>query len=76
MCAHKNTPGKLNFITRLSTTTNQKGTRKEQGGMEFESNWTNHRKSSGFAAQVIRPATSFMPWSCKISISEGFHEFL
>jgi len=45
-------------------------------GMAFESDWTKHRKSSAFTAQVIRSATSFMPWSCRIPIGEGYHEFL
>ncbi|KAH1160743.1 hypothetical protein AAZX31_11G254100 [Glycine max] len=44
--------------------------------MEFESDWTKHRKSSAHTAQVIRSATSFMPWSCRIPIGEGFYEFL
>ncbi|ESW35739.1 hypothetical protein PHAVU_001G260700 [Phaseolus vulgaris] len=45
--------------------------------MEFESDWTKHRKSSAHTAQVIRSATSFtMPWSRRIPIVEGFYEFL
>lgn len=44
--------------------------------MEFESDWTKHRKSSAYTAHVIRPSTSFMPWSCRIPIGEGYHEFL
>lgn len=47
-----------------------------ESGMEFESDWTKHRKSSAFAAQEIHFATSFMPWSCRIPIGEGFHEFV
>lgn len=45
-------------------------------GMEFESGSSKHRKSSAHTAQVIRFATSFMPWSCRIPISEEFREFL
>lgn len=74
MCGQRNSSGNLKFITSLGT--KQKSNRKQEGGMEFESDWTKHRKSSAFTAQVIRSTTSFMPWSCKISISEGFHEFL
>lgn len=44
--------------------------------MESESDWTKHKKSSAYTAQVIRSATSFMPWSCRIPIGEGFYEFL
>lgn len=47
-----------------------------ESGMDFESDWENHRKSLAFTAQEIRFATSFMPWSCRIPISEGFYEFL
>lgn len=45
-------------------------------GMAYESDWTKHRKSLAFTAQVIRSATSFMPWSCRIPIGDGYHEFL
>lgn len=45
-------------------------------GMEYESDWTKHKKSSAFTAQVIRSATSFMHWSCKMPIGDGFHEYL
>lgn len=44
--------------------------------MEYVSDWTNHRKSSAFTSQVICGATFFMPWSLKIPIGDGFHEFL
>lgn len=47
----------------------------EKSGMEFESDWTKHRKSSILTAQAIRSATAFMPWSRKIPIGEGYHEF-
>ncbi|GMI87701.1 hypothetical protein HRI_002439400 [Hibiscus trionum] len=45
-------------------------------GMEYESDWTKNRLSSALTAQVIRSATSLMPWCCKIPIGDGFHEFL
>ncbi|GMI70824.1 hypothetical protein HRI_000751700 [Hibiscus trionum] len=45
-------------------------------GMEYESDWTKNRLSSVLTAQVIRSATSLMPWCCKIPIGDGFHEFL
>lgn len=59
----------------------QKTSKKDHCGskttvMEFESDWTKHRKSSAHTAQVIRSATSSMPWSCRIPIGEGFYEFL
>ncbi|MBA0760173.1 hypothetical protein Gotri_022936 [Gossypium trilobum] len=54
----------------------QSSTGKRAFGMEYESDWTKNRVSSAFTAQVIRSATSLMPWSCKIPIGDGFHEFL
>ncbi|KAK7368442.1 hypothetical protein VNO80_10468 [Phaseolus coccineus] len=44
--------------------------------MELQSDWIKHRKSSSYTAHVIRSATSFMPWSCRIPIGEGYYEFL
>lgn len=58
--------------TRIQLSINRIG----RSGMESESDWTKHRKWSAFTAQSIRSATSFMPWSSRISISEGYHEFL
>ncbi|KAK6930830.1 hypothetical protein RJ641_002623, partial [Dillenia turbinata] len=55
---------------------NRKYSNNNVRGMEFESDWTRNRKSLAHTALVIRPATSFMPWSCKIPIGDGFHEFL
>ena len=48
----------------------------ENPGMAFESEWTKHRKSLVYTAKGIRCATSFMPWSLKIPIGDGYHEFL
>lgn len=48
--------------------------RTRRSGMEFDSDWTKHRKSLTFTAQVISSSTSFIPWSSKIAISEGYHE--
>ncbi|KAI3816734.1 hypothetical protein L1987_16438 [Smallanthus sonchifolius] len=41
--------------------------------MEFEPDWTRLKKPSAFRTQVISTATS---WARKISISDGYHEFL
>lgn len=43
-------------------------------GMEFDSDLSKHRKSLTITAQVITSANSFIPWSSKIAISEGYHE--
>lgn len=64
------------FTNTLCTRTGRNYSKSKSSGMEFESDWTKHRKSSAFTAQVIRSATSFMPWSCKIPIGDGYHEFL
>ncbi|KAA8533298.1 hypothetical protein F0562_033169 [Nyssa sinensis] len=76
MCGGRNNSGKLEIDITLDRTTKKNYLRDRTTGMDFESDWTKHRKSSAFTAEVIRSATSFMPWSCKIPISEGYHEFL
>lgn len=68
----RDSPIKLQNITHTATSSKHK----REFGMDFESDWTRHVKSSAFAAPVIRSATSFMRWSCRIPISEGYHEFL
>ncbi|CDP13330.1 unnamed protein product [Coffea canephora] len=73
MCGKSNSSGG----SSLDSTIKKKDISTQRGGMEFESDWTKHCwKSSAFTAQAIRSATSFMPWSCKISRNEGFHEYL
>ena len=42
-------------------------------GME---SWKRQRKSSALTAQMICTATAFIPWSCKIPMNEGYHEFI
>lgn len=44
--------------------------------MELEPDWTKHRKLPAYTAHVMRSATFFMPWSCRIPIGDGYHEFL
>lgn len=69
--------GKFEFsIALVGVKKPPKYNRISESGMEFESDWMKHRKSSAFTAQVLCSATSFMAWSCRIPISEGFHEFL
>lgn len=65
--------GRVFFTDRLTETNFFKS---QSSGMEYESDWTKHRQSSMFTALVIRFATSFMPWSRKIPIGDGYHEFL
>lgn len=72
MCGKSHNSGNSSLGSKIK----HKDNRIQRSGMEFESDWTKHRKSSAFTALAIRSATSFMPWSCKISRSEGFHEFL
>ena len=74
MCGVGNsTRGLLNNLNERKVTDYSKS---RISGMEFESDWTKHRKSLAFTAEVIRSATAFMPWSCKIPIGDGYHEFL
>lgn len=74
MFGARNNSGRLG--NTLHRTTERNNSKSKSSGMAFESDWTKHRKSSAFTAQVIRSATSFMPWSCRIPIGEGYHEFL
>lgn len=76
MCGGINNSGKFESDITLSRTTKKDYIRNETTGMEFESDWTRHRKSSALTTHLIRSATSFMPWSRKIPIGEGYHEFL
>lgn len=76
MCEGKNISGKSVFGISQVKAEKLSYSRISESGMEFESDWTKHRILSSFTAQEIRFATSFMPWSCRIPISEGFHEFL
>lgn len=62
--------------SNLNKTTKRNYFKRKISGMEYESDWTRHRRTSAFTAQAIRSATSFMPWSCKIPIGDGYHEFL
>lgn len=72
-CGRDNSRGVNNTILVRSGTNYFKS---RNSGMEYESDWTKHRKSLAFTANVIRSATSFMPWSLKMPIGDGFHEFL
>ncbi|KAL8037918.1 hypothetical protein ABFX02_11G068900 [Erythranthe guttata] len=76
MCEGKSTSRKSKSNISLVWAKKPNSNRISESGMEFESYWMKHRKSSAFAAQDIHFATSFMPWSCRIPIGEGFHEFL
>ncbi|MCD7470429.1 hypothetical protein HAX54_010304 [Datura stramonium] len=55
---------------------NKVNRRTRRPGMEFDSDLAKHRKSLTITAQVITSANSFIPWSSKIAISEGYHELL
>lgn len=49
---------------------------KRAPGMARESDWIKHKKSSAYTVQDIHSAPSFMPWSCKIPMGDGFHEYI
>ncbi|KAH1050545.1 hypothetical protein AAZX31_08G100700 [Glycine max] len=74
MCEGKYNSGSLKY--KLQKASKRDYCRTITSVMEFESDWIKHRKSSSYTAHVIRSATSFMPWSCRIPIGDGYHEFL
>ncbi|XVE74793.1 hypothetical protein DITRI_Ditri12bG0046800 [Diplodiscus trichospermus] len=74
MCGQRNGYRGVQRTLRSAIVSNYSKSR--ASGMEYESDWAMHRVSSAFTAQVIRSATSLMPWCCKIPIGDGFHEFL
>lgn len=76
MCGGTNNSRKVEIGITLGRTTKNNQLKSKTTGMGFESDWTRHRKSSAFTAEVIRSATSFMPWSRKIPLTEGYHEFV
>ncbi|KAL6186349.1 hypothetical protein ACLB2K_042469 [Fragaria x ananassa] len=43
--------------------------------MELQPDCTKHRKLPAYTAHVMRSATFFLPWSCKM-IGDGYNEFL
>ncbi|KAL5717627.1 hypothetical protein ACHQM5_010608 [Ranunculus cassubicifolius] len=45
-------------------------------GMAFEANSTKPISFISLTTQTIRSGTTFMAWSGKIPIGEGYHEFL
>ncbi|KAI4382525.1 hypothetical protein MLD38_008478 [Melastoma candidum] len=60
----------------LRTASSKRICERKNSGMEFELDWTERNKTSAHNAHDIRTATSFMPWSCRVPIGEGYHEFL
>lgn len=64
------------LLSNLHKRTGSHYSKSKTSGMEFESDWRKHKKSLAFTAEVIRSATFFMPWSCRIPIGDGYHEFL
>ncbi|KAL6969286.1 hypothetical protein U1Q18_029008 [Sarracenia purpurea var. burkii] len=76
MCGGRNGSRKICSGITLGRTAKKYQPTSRTISMEFESDWTGHRKSDTFIAEMICSATSFMVWSRKIPISEGYHEFL
>ncbi|GFP95849.1 hypothetical protein PHJA_001729100 [Phtheirospermum japonicum] len=72
----KNTSGESISCISLFGSKKLNSSRISNSVMESKSDWTKHKKLSAFTTQEIHFATSFMPWSCRIPIGEGFHEFL
>lgn len=72
--AGKNTAGNFKFGINLIDASKPNYSRRV--GMEFEHDWTEHRKPMPFTAHLIRFAAFFMAWSCRIPMIEGYHEFI
>ncbi|KAI3817466.1 hypothetical protein L1987_11257 [Smallanthus sonchifolius] len=73
LCVVRSNSGNLGFGAIQGERKTENYSRNRKIGMEFEPDWTRHKKSSAFKTQVISTATS---WARKIPISEGYHEFL
>ena len=76
MFGERNNSGEVEIGLTLGRTAKIKQSRNRTTGMGLQSNRTKHRKSSAFTYEVIRSTTYFIPWSRKIPITEGYHEFL
>ncbi|KAK8582930.1 hypothetical protein V6N13_069696 [Hibiscus sabdariffa] len=67
MCGERNGYGGVGKNLQGATVNSYSKSR--ASGMEYESDWTKNRVSLALTAQVIRSATSLMPWCCKIPIA-------
>lgn len=76
MSEGKSTSGNVTLDTAFVGLRELNYNRVNESGTDFESGWEKHRKPLAFIAHKIRFTTSFMPWSGRVPISEGFHEFL
>lgn len=76
MSEGKSTAGNLTLGIAFVGLTKLNNSRVDESGTDFEFGWEKHRKPLAFIAHKIRFTTSFMPWSGRVPISEGFHEFL
>lgn len=76
MCKKKYISTELKLATCLVCSKKLEHRRTTEIGMEFESYWMKHKRSSALADHEIHLATTFLPWSRRIHITEGFHEFL
>lgn len=56
--------------------TSEKDIISDSFGMANGLDWTNNRRSSVHKPFLINFAASFIHWSRKIPISDGYHEFL
>ncbi|XP_073136049.1 uncharacterized protein [Henckelia pumila] len=74
MCKNKYTSEELKLATCLVCSKKLKDSTTIESGMEFESYWMKHNKSSALADHEIHCATTFLPWS-RITSLRDFMNF-
>lgn len=75
MCGGRNNSATISGGFNLNRTVTE-DLKSETSGMANDLGWTKHRKSSVHKLLLISSATSFIHWSRKIPICDGYHEFL
>lgn len=77
MSRERNNSGNFKIGIALDRTNKKKyASSRTTTGMEFESEKPKHRSSFALTDKVLSTAAPFIPRSCKIPISDGYHEFL
>lgn len=71
-----NNSGNFKICIALDRTNKKNYASSRTTDMEFESKKPKHRNSFALTAKVLSSAAPFMPRSCRIPISDGYHEFL
>lgn len=75
MCVGENNLGEIEIVRRFNKTIKEY-VKRQNCGMAHESDWTKHTGSSAHRVQVFSTANSFIPWSRRIPMCDGYHELL